>query len=224
MVQNRIWTLAILLTLGLGAIAVADHWPRFRGPNGAGVSDAKGIPTSWTESEYAWNVELPGIGHSSPVVWGDKLFVLSADPRNATRYVLCLDANSGKEIWRRSYASQSHHLHARNSFASCSPAVDEDRVYFAWGTPEKTTLQALTHDGKDVWEIELPAFVAMHGFGTSPMVYKDLVVLNMLALESPEQIKKVQDYKEPGNAFLVAVDRETGEQRWRSDRDSSVDE
>ena len=220
---HRAYVSASLVLLALiWTSASAEEWARFRGPNGAGVSDAKGIPTSWTEADYAWKVALPGIGHSSPVLWGDKLFVLSADPRNATRYTLCLDADSGKELWRREFKSESHHLHARNSFASCSPAADDERVYFAWGTPEKTTLKALTHDGEDAWEVDLPPFVAMHGFGTSPMIYQDLVVLNMLALESPEQIKKVEDYDKPGNAFVVAFDRQTGEQRWRTDRDSSV--
>ena len=137
-------TLLSLMMVLVAATTSAEEWPRFRGPNGTGGSDAKGIPTSWAESDYAWKADLPGIGHSSPVVWGDRLFVLSADPRKATRYVLCLDASSGKELWRREFASESHHLHARNSFASCSPATDEKHVYFAWGTPEKTTLRALT--------------------------------------------------------------------------------
>ena len=83
--------------------ATAQEWPRFRGVNGQGGSDAKGIPTSWTESDYAWKASLPGIGHSSPSLWGEKLFVLSADPRTATRYVVCLNADDGKQIWRREF-------------------------------------------------------------------------------------------------------------------------
>lgn len=213
---------ALLIALLTTTSAPAQEWTRFRGPNGSGESDANGIPTTWTESDYNWKVDLPGIGHSSPVIWSEKLFVLSADPETAKRYVLCLNADSGKEIWRREYESKSHHLHARNSFASCTPAVDEERVYFAWGTPEKTTLKSLTHDGKDVWEMELPAFVGQHGFATSPMIYEDLVILNMMALESPEQVAKTTDYKEPGEAFMIAVDRKTGKKRWQTARDSSV--
>lgn len=214
----------LLLTLVTFAAisASGQEWPRFRGINGQGVSDAKGIPTSWSESDYAWKASLPGIGHSSPSLWGEKLFVLSADPRSAMRYVVCLNADDGKQLWKREFESKSHHLHARNSFASCTPAADEKHVYFAWGTPEKTTLKALTHDGNDAWEINLPPFVAMHGFGTSPMIYKDLVVLNMLALEAEDQIAKVQDYKRVGNAYIIAVDRNTGEKRWTTERDSSV--
>jgi len=200
----------------------AQEWTRFRGPNGQGVGQAKDVPTSWTEDDYNWKVALPGVGHSSPVLWGEKLYILSADPETARRYVLCLHADTGEEIWRREYASKSHHLHVRNSFASCTPAVDDERIYFAWGTPEKTTLKALTHEGEDAWEIQLAPFVGMHGFGTSPMIYKDLVVLNMLALESPQQIAKAADYEEPGNAYMIAVDRKTGKTRWATPRDSSV--
>ena len=220
--MRRSYVCIAIVLLAVCQLLHAEDWPRFRGPNGTGVSEAKGIPTSWTESDYAWKVSLPGIGHSSPAVWGERLFVLSADPQNATRHAICINAKDGTKLWRRAFKSQSHHLHARNSFASCSPAVDEEHVYFAWGTPEKTTLQALTHKGEDAWEIDLPPFVAMHGFGTSPMVYKDMVILNMLALESQEQIRKVQDYEQPGSAFVIAVDCKTGEERWRTQRDSSV--
>ena len=68
----------------------AQEWTRFRGPNGTGVSDAKSIPATWTDADYRWKIKLPGKGHGSPVVWGDRLFLLSADPHNATRYVICV--------------------------------------------------------------------------------------------------------------------------------------
>ena len=206
----------------ISQLAFAQEWTRFRGPNGAGESDAKSIPTRWTANDYNWKVALPGIGHSSPVVWSEKLFVLSADPETATRHVICLHADTGKELWRRDFRSDAHHLHLRNSFASGSPAVDDERVYFAWGTPEKTTVTALTHDGDAAWDIGLAPFVGMHGFGASPMIYKDLLVLNMLALESTEQITKARDYDKVGSAYVMAFDRATGKTRWATPRDSSV--
>lgn len=202
--------------------APAQEWARFRGPNGTGESEAKGIPATWTEDDYNWKASLPGIGHSSPVLWGERLFLLSADPNNATRYLLCLNAKNGEEQWRRDFKSSEHHLHLRNSFASASPACDAERVYFAWSTPDKTTLLALTHDGEDVWDVDLGPFVSMHGFGTSPIVYKDMVVMAVMSLESEEQLPNVRDSKAVGSAFVVAVDRKTGDIRWKSQRDSSV--
>ena len=78
---------------------------------------------------------MPGQGHSSPVLWGDKIFLMSADAGTATRYVLCLAAADGRELWRREYASQTHRIHMRNTYGSCTPAVDAERVYVAWSTP-----------------------------------------------------------------------------------------
>lgn len=213
---------AVVLLACCVQLTIAQEWTRFRGPNGTGESEAKGILATWTEADYNWKATLPGIGHSSPVLWGEKLFLLSADPNSATRYILCLGADDGKEIWRREFKSDAHHLHPRNSFASCSPAVDDERVYVAWSTPDKSTVKALTHDGEDAWEIQLDPFVGMHGFGGSPMVYKDLLVLNMMSLESPEQLPKAQDYKKVGDAYVIALDRKTGETRWKTPRDSDV--
>lgn len=220
----RTTTCMLLLAMGLmiAETAAGQEWTRFRGPNGTGESEAKGIPAEWTDADYNWKIELPGIGHSSPALWGDKLFILSADPENATRHLLCLDAKSGKQIWRRDFKSSAHHLHLRNSFASCSPAVDEDRVYVAWSTPEKTTLMALSHDGEEAWELDLGPFVSMHGFGTSPMIYKDKVIMAVMQLMDPQQLSKVKDSDKLGEAFLVAVDREKGNIQWKSPKKSSV--
>ena len=91
----------ILVTLPLAASA--QEWTRFRGPNGSGQSEATGIPAQWSESDYNWTAELPGEGHSSPVVWGDKIFLLSADPEDATRHALCLGAEDGNILWKRSF-------------------------------------------------------------------------------------------------------------------------
>ena len=153
----------------------AEEWTRFRGPNGTGISAAE-FPATWTESDYNWRTQLPGIGHSSPVIWKDHLFILSADPEKATRYVLCIGTEDGHEIWRREFPSDPHRIHDRNSFASPSPAVDADHVYVAWSTPEQTTLMALDHQGNTVWELDLGPFDSQHGFGTSPTLFKELVI------------------------------------------------
>jgi outer membrane protein assembly factor BamB len=191
----------------------AQEWARFRGPNGSGENPATTIPSSWTEKDLNWKVELPGVGHSSPVLWGEKIFLLSADPKNATRYVLCLNAADGSTIWKRDYPGVPHHLHDRSSFASCSPAVDAERVYVAWSDPEHTRLFAFDHAGNEKWSLDLGPWVSQHGFGSSPMLYDDLVVLSC----SQEPSKRPGE-PEPRESFIVGVEQATGKIRWRTER------
>lgn len=191
----------------LGALpASAQEWTRFRGPNGTGESEAKSIPAAWTDKDFNFNVSVPGIGHSSPVLWGDRIFLLSADPETATRYTLCYDTN-GKKLWEKSFPSQRHQLHQQSSFASGTPTVDDKHVYFAWAAPNSITLLAMTHNGEPVWTRDLGAWSSQHGFGTSPILYKDLVILS--------NSQEVKDGPEPTCAML-AVDRKTGEDRWKT--------
>ena len=188
----------------------ADEWARFRGPNGTGVGSGDSIPVKFSESDIKFKVELPGgSGCSSPVVWGDKVFVLSADPKDATRYVLCFNADTGEKIWQKDYKSEVHHLHTRSSFASCTPAVDEERVYVAWSTPKETFFKAFNHDGSEAWSIDLGTWQSQHGWGTSPIVYKDLVILH-----NSQQANELKEGEMPGESRMMAFDRKTGEQKW----------
>lgn len=194
-------------------MVAAQEWTRFRGPNGTGESEATTIPAQWTEADLNWKVELPGFGHSSPVLWGDKIFLLSGDPKTATRYVLCINAADGKELWRREFPGVPHVLHVRNSFASCTPACDAERVYVAWSDPESTRLLAFDHAGDEKWNVDLGPWVSQHGFGTSPMLYGDLVVVSC----SQEPTKRAGS-PEPKASFVVAVDKSNGDIRWRTER------
>ena len=208
----------IVMTLAITALISADakgqEWSRFRGPNGTGESEAKTIPVKWTDKDYRWIAKLPGVGHSSPVLWGNRLFVMSADPQTATRYVLCFDAERGTELWRREFASAPHHLHTMSSYASCTPAVDEERVYAAWSTPASLTLMAFSHTGETLWQKDLGPWLSQHGFGTSPVIFEDLVILSN-SQESKDGTKPVET---PPESFLMAFDRRTGEERWRTRR------
>jgi outer membrane protein assembly factor BamB len=205
--------LALASLWGQSATALAQDWNRFRGPNGSGESEAKSVPAKWEANEVNWKVALPGIGHSSPALWGEKIFVLSANGENATRHVLCLSARDGAQIWRKDYTSKPHHLHARSSYASCSPYVDADFAYFAWSDPDHTWLKAFTHDGSEVWSADFGPWVSQHGFGSSPIVVGDLVVLSV-----SQEPSKQPNTPEPGPSFMVAVDRKTGAERWRTPR------
>ena len=149
------------------------------------------------------------------MIWGDKVFLISADPKAATRYVICVAATTGKIIWKKDYTSEAHHLHVRSSFASSTPAVDADYVYVAWSTPAETTLKALDHNGREAWSLDLGRWQSQHGFGTSPVLYGDMVILS-----NSQQANKLKPGEKPGESFLLAFDRKTGKERWRLPRAS----
>lgn len=192
-----------VITIALASPALAQEWPRFRGANGSGVS-ATELPTRWTDKDYRWQVKLPGPGHSSPVLWGERVFVTSSDADGKLQ-ALCLDAKSGRTLWSRDFAVGKIRGHKDNNLASATPAADGKSVYLAWNTPKAVVLVALTHDGKDVWRRELAAFGGGHGFGSSPIVHDGVVILPC-----------EQDSKD----CLVAVDADTGKDRWRVVRKS----
>ena len=195
--------LFIVLGLLLASPVRAQEWPRFRGPNGSGVS-ASNQPTRWTDKDYRWQVKLPAAGHSSPVLWGERLFVTSADAGKL--HAQCLDAKSGRTIWTQEFAAAgSPRGHKDNNLASATPAVDGQHVYLAWGTPKEVVLLALTHDGKEVWRRDLGPYKAGHGFGCSPIVHDGVVILPCEA---------------DGKDSLAAVDAGTGKDRWRVARKS----
>ena len=198
----------LLLCSILGSTAGAQQWTRFRGPNGTGLGQAENLPAQWSDSDYNWQIQLPGIGHGSPVLWGEKIFLLSADPDTATRYVLCYSASDGKPLWQREFPSQTHHLHNRNTYASSTPVVDEHRVYVAWSDPERVTLMALDHGGRVAWDLDLGSWTSQHGFGSSPIRFEDLVILS-----NSQQAEQLEPGQEPGQTSIIAVDAATGELR-----------
>jgi outer membrane protein assembly factor BamB len=181
----------------------AQEWARFRGPNGQGVGKAD-LPAKWSAENVQWKIDLPGTGHSSPILWGDKLFLTCTDAATAKRIVMCINEKDGSIRWRRDFETPTYRQHADNSYASSSPAADEQHVYLLWSTPEAYTLRALTHDGKDVWTANLGVYKSAHGSGTSPVLYKELVI--------------VTKDDEGANAFIIALDRKTGKEVWRVKR------
>ncbi len=196
----------ILITLTLASCAFAQEWSRFRGPNGAGVAGQINIPLQFTEKDYLWKIALPGPGHSSPVLWGDRIFLTCCDPQTATRIILCLSAADGGTLWKREYESKSFRQHGDNSFAASSPAADADQVYVCWHVPESYVLVVLDHSGKEVWKADLGPFKSIHGSGGSPIVCGDMVIL--------------ANDQEDGPSFVIALDRKTGRVRWKLDRKS----
>ena len=188
------------------SLAEGPDWPRFRGPNGSCASEATTIPTLWTVEDYNWRVELPGIGHSSPVVRGDRLFVTSALEEDATQIIHCLSTADGSVLWEQEFPSAVHPKHRFNTYASSTPALDESGVYFAWATPKELTLIRLDQaGGTEQWRRDLGPFVAQHALGTSPIVVGELVILAA---------------DQQGKSFVIGLDRTSGKTRWRLDRRS----
>jgi len=212
--------LACLCCAAAGAGAEQGNWPRFRGPNGAGVSHANTIPAKWGAGDYNWKIELPGVGHSSPAVWGNRLFVTCSDARTARRTILCLDPATGKTLWRRDYPSKPFRQHRDNSYAAASPAADAYGVVVTWSTPDAITLLALDNAGNEAWRRDLGPWVGNHGTGASPIIADGLVVLAS-DQEDPKAAPGMygRNPKIPaGKSCLVALDRRTGATRWRLDR------
>ena len=205
-----------LLLAALVSASTAQEWTRFRGPNGQGIGQAQGIPSEFTEKDFNWKVELPLVGHSSPVLWGGKIFLTCADDaKSAKQVVVCVSASDGAIQWTKEYDSAFHRKHQLNSFASSTPAVDEKHVYVCWSTPDQYTLLALTHDGKEVWRRELGPYVSQHSSGISPIVYKDLVILGNDQDEADRA-----DPEQRGKSFIIAVNRDTGATQWQTERKS----
>ncbi|MFT7640606.1 MAG: outer membrane protein assembly factor BamB, partial [Pirellulaceae bacterium] len=195
---------ALVPHIAVPQIAVAQNWARFRGTNGDGISAAKTVPTEWTEKDYNWVVELPGGGHSSPVVWGDKIFLTSADEKSYTRYLICISTTDGKELWEQEYPFSKFKRHKGNSFATNTPCADEKHVYVLWQSAEQSTLHALDHDGNPVWKFDMGTYKSGHGTGSSPIVYKDKVI--------------VCNDHDGENSFLIALNATDGEEIWRIPR------
>ncbi|MCX5638382.1 MAG: PQQ-binding-like beta-propeller repeat protein, partial [Planctomycetota bacterium] len=188
--------LAVSCAILLAATVQGQEWTRFRGPNGQGISHAKTIPIKWTENDYNWKVSLPGGGHSSPVVWRDKVFVTACDQSANRGFLLALNVLDGKILWQKEYALTPYRMNSLNSYATATPAVDANCIYALWPTADQTTLVALSHDGAEVWKRTFGGVHCQHGAGSSPIVLDDIVVFTY---------EHENSEKEPQSAW-IAVD------------------
>ncbi|MFM8273322.1 MAG: PQQ-binding-like beta-propeller repeat protein, partial [Gemmata sp.] len=177
-------TFALLLS---GA-AMAEDWPQFRGPTGGGVSAEKDLPLVWggpKDENVVWTADLPGEGIASPVVWKDRLFVVTAsrkeddkkaDRKEPEQYVACYDTATGKLRWNAVVPhgpwKRSHTGRPGGGWASCTPAVDGERVYALFGS---SVLVALDHDGKTAWRAELTPHDYDVEMATSPVLFEKFV-------------------------------------------------
>jgi outer membrane protein assembly factor BamB len=203
--MNRTTKNALVATICLLSTTAlqAENWSRFRGDNGTGISHLKGVPTSWSAGNYDWNIELPGIGHAAPIVWGNDLFVTSAENKGAVRYFFCLDASTGKTKWVKKIAMSDSHKHNKSSWASSSPVTDGKLVYVAFADRENYLVNAYTFSGDLVWRRDVGEFESQHGLGVSLTLYNDMLI-----------VPNDQD----GPSKIMALNKHTGKTVWRTIR------
>ena len=203
---------ALLITTAADSL-LADNWPQFRGPGGLGVSEERGLPARWSTTEnIAWKTALPGPGSSSPIVWGDRIFITCysgygldesnpGNPDNLKRHLLCIQRMDGKINWDRTVngaaAIPFDGFQALHGYASSTPATDGTLVYVFF---EKEGVFAFDYSGQQVWRSSVGEQTHSWGSGTSPVLYENLVIVNA----------SVED------GSLVALDRKTGKEAWRA--------
>ena len=190
-----------------------ESWSRFRGENGVGVAETCSVPIPWASSDVAWSIDLPGAGNGSPVVRGNQVFVQSADPKTAARSLMCLDLASGGVLWKRDSQGQPHRVHRRSSFASPTPCVADNAVYVVWGQPDKITIASYSLDGKtENWTRDLGRFQSQHGYGASPALFGDTLVLF-----NSQQGEQLRGGQRPGKSSVIALNAMTGKTIWQTD-------
>ena len=184
------------------------YWPDWRGPTADGRSDAVGLPLTWSETEnIVWKTPIHDLGHSTPVVWGDRIWLTTAVEDGSALFAVCLDLNSGEvihniEVLRPKWKQR---VHALNSFATPSAVVEEDRVYVHFGTYGTLCLDSNT--GKRLWARRDLKCNHFQGPASSPVLFEELLILHFEGFD-------VQ--------FIVALDKNTGETVWRMDRPPEI--
>ena len=223
-----------LAAMSCGAFFAADRldphrqWPQWRGPLGAGVAPHGDPPISWSETDNVrWKVAIPGLGHSTPIVWGDRIYLTTAvshgekvapperdapgahhnmPPQRRQKFiVMAIDRRDGSTVWQRTVRDEQPHegTHTTGSWASSSPVTDGEHLYASFGS---RGLYALDRDGKVIWQVDLGDMRTRHGHGegSSPALSGNTLVVN---------------WDHQGESFVVALDKRTGKERWRAARD-----
>ena len=183
---------------------VGEDWPGWRGPRGDGTSLETSVPTKWSGSDnVAWKTPLPGIGHSSPIVWGDRIFLTTALVETKDRVLLCLDRKSGKILWQETVLNaELEAKNPENSYASSTPVTDGESVYVAFldGKDKDVVMAAYDFSGKRKWIARPGRFDSHWGFGHSPALWKDYVLMACCGTKA---------------GFIAALDRRDGKTAWR---------
>ncbi|MCE2694516.1 MAG: PQQ-like beta-propeller repeat protein [Verrucomicrobiaceae bacterium] len=203
------------LALALSNNVAAADWPEFRGSNAQGYSEATNLPLTWSATAgLAWKAAVAGVGWSSPVVIGERIYLTSAlpvggveDPKaDRSLHALALDAATGKPVWDvEVFTATSPRMHRKNSHASPTPVFENGRLYVHFGHLGTACLDAAT--GKSIWSTQEFAYSPVHGAGSSPVLFEDLLIFSADAETDPK---------------VIALDKTTGKQRWAFARQSDA--
>ncbi|MBI1371389.1 MAG: PQQ-binding-like beta-propeller repeat protein [Phycisphaera sp.] len=202
--RNTVIAALIVALVSATAAVHAEDWPGWRGPRGDGTVTETRVPLHWTgEKNVKWKTAIPGIGHSSPIVVGDRIFLVTAIEDTNERLLYCLN-RQGEIVWKQTVLTASfEHIHKLNSRASSTPVSDGQRVYVSFLDGDQMYIAAYDFDGQRLWETHPGPFKSVHGYCSSPILWKDTLVVN-------------GDHD--GDAYIVALDRATGKTVWKTDR------
>src|SRR5687768_16345926 len=203
------WVTALVVAMSCAAVAAAQEWPMFRGANRDGISKETAAPLEWSKDKnIAWRVKLPAPGNSSPVVWGDRVFLATAQDRKGTKRALsCYDAKTGTERWTKVVSwDKQDPTHGQSPHGAGSPATDGQRVVVWHGS---AGVHCYDVDGKELWQRDLGVFRHIWGYAGSPVILGDLVYLNA----------------GPGvRTFIVALNKVNGEIVWQHDEPGGAED
>jgi outer membrane protein assembly factor BamB len=207
MATRRLYAAAVLLLLT--ASLHSEPWPGWRGPRRDGTSSETNVPIRWSSTDnVAWKVSIPGKGHSSPVIWDNRIFLTTCLEKEEKRMLLCLDRADGKILWQSEVLkAKLEQKHSLNSFASATPAIDGKHVWVTFLQDPRVQIACYDFDGNKIWQRSPGEFHSIQGFCSSPVLYKDLVIING---------------DQDAEAWIVALDKATGTERWRADRPNRI--
>lgn len=206
------------LVVSLVALPVcAENWPRFRGPNGAGVAEGQDIPIEFERAKgVLWTTPLPGSGNSGPVIWNRNLYLQTSTKKGAERALLCLDAKTGKIRWQRSFPATEVKLRGESSLASATAAVDGNGVYIPIWDGQRVHMVAFRHDGTPLWNKDLGRWVSQHGTGSSPVIIEGKLIF---AFDMDVKDMKGNPIKGGRQPSLMAFDTKSGALLWETPRE-----
>ena len=210
----------LMLALILCNSVLGENWPFWRGLSRQGVSQEKGLPLQWAaDSNVVWKTGIPGEAWSSPIVYGDQVFVTTTTESGVQCRVIAVDRKSGKIQWNQHVFDQTPlRKEQRNSYATPTPATDGERVYGVFGDGSIVAVSAKS--GEKLWEYREVKYYSQHGLGASPILYEGLLIMPFDASSSGED-KKVGWQIPWDKSFLLALDKRTGAVRWKGMRGQS---